>query len=80
MYEQMLWAYTYKICVKFYFKSYRQAVCITKIKRLKVLMEVIHVFFFSGAMHATPTHSVGKIQSFFLKIKAGGTYSCNCIM
>jgi hypothetical protein len=63
MYEPMLWAIRYKICIKVYLKSLRQSVCITKTKRLKVLMEVLYIV--SRVMQATQAHSVGEDEEIF---------------
>jgi hypothetical protein len=67
----------YKVCIKVYLKSLRQAVCITKTKRLKVLMEVLYVV--SRVMQATQTHSVGKMKRFF-NMRLDGTSSNHCVM
>ena len=76
MYEPTLWAIIYKLCIKVYLKSLRQAVCITKMRRLKVLMEVLYVV--SRVMQATQTRSVGKMR--FFNIRVDGTSSNHCVM
>jgi len=67
----------YSSGIKAYLKILRQTGCITKTKKLKILMEAIFVV--SRVMQATQTHSVGKMRRFF-NIRVDGTSSNHCVM